>query len=178
MEWQKQGFPASGRGRDGPGRTVIRDGGEGEERVIIDGIVEQGKHLGRRLGFPTANIRPDRIAGEWPENGVYVAALWLEGEARAYLCMLNQGLHPTAPEGKPTVEAHVLDFGGDIYGRAVRVEYLHFLRPEHRFADLEALTAQLNQDRVSAHQWLAAAQAGLADSPEARRARAIRWRRA
>ena len=143
--------------------------------MVIDGIVEQGKHLGRRLGFPTANVRPERVTGEWPANGVYVAALWLSGEDRAWLCMLNQGLHPTAPEGKPTIEAHVLNFAGDIYGRAVRVEYLRFLRPEQRFADLDGLIAQLNQDRVAVHQWQAAALAGLDASPEARRAREILW---
>ena len=145
--------------------------------MMIDGIVEQGKHLGRRLGFPTANIRPEGVSGPWPENGVYVAALWLAGEKEAHLCMLNQGLHPTAPEGKPTIEAHVLDFDGDLYGRAVRVEYLCFLRPEHRFSGLEALVAQLNRDRLAVHQWLAAARAGLEDSPGARRARSIRWAR-
>ena len=143
--------------------------------MIIEGIVEQGKHLGRRLGFPTANIRPDRVEGDWPPNGVYVAALWLAGEDRAWLCMLNQGLHPTAPEGKPTVEAHVLNFAGDIYGSAVRVEYLRFLRPEHHFPDLDSLIAQLNQDRVAVHQWLAAARAGADTTPEARRARALQW---
>lgn len=143
--------------------------------MIVEGIVEQGKHLGRRLGFPTANVRPERVTGAWPANGVYVAALWLAGEEHAWLCMLNQGVHPTAPEGKPTIEAHVLNFHGDIYGREVRVEYLRFLRPEHRFPDLAELIAQLDRDREAVHQWLAVARAGADLSPEARRAREIRW---
>ena len=143
--------------------------------MVIDGIVEQGKHLGRRLGFPTANVRPERVTGEWPANGVYVAALWLSGEDRAWLCMLNQGLHPTAPEGKPTIEAHLLDYRGDLYGRPVHVEYLRFLRPERRFDTLDALIDQLARDRQAASNWLDAALAGRDDSPEALRARAIAW---
>ena len=145
--------------------------------MIINGIVEPGKHLGRRLGFPTANICPRRIHGKRPKNGVYAAALWLEGTDVAYLCMLNQGDHPTAPEGAPTIEAHVLDYDGDLYGRKVRVEYLVFLRPEHRYDSLDSLSEQLNHDREQVHQWLALALAGADTSPAAVRARNIRWAR-
>ena len=67
--------------------------------MMIDGIVEQGKHLGRRLGYPTANIAPRRTEGAWPPNGVYAAAVWIGGDGRAWPGMLNQGVHPTAPEG-------------------------------------------------------------------------------
>lgn len=143
--------------------------------MIIEGIVEQGKHLGRRLGFPTANVRPDAVTGDWPENGVYVAAMWVAGEERAHPCMLDQGVHPTAPEGKPTVEAHALDFVGNLYGKQVRVEYLRFLRPERRFPGLEELAAQLDRDREAANGWLAGALSGAEDTPQACRARAIRW---
>lgn len=112
---------------------------------VLEGAVEHGKALGRKLGFPTANINPE---GEVPfENGVYAAALWLAGEPRPRPCMINQGTHPTAPGGKPTIEAHLLDFAGDLYGMHVRFQYLFFLRPEQRFPDLEALAAQLRQDR-------------------------------
>ena len=122
--------------------------------MIVDGIVEQGKRLGRSIGFPTANVRPDRIQGETPENGVYVAALWLEGDDLAMPCMLNQGVHPTVPEGKPTIEANILGFDGDLYGRRVRVKYLHFLRPERRFESVHALRAQLEGDRERTRQWI------------------------
>ena len=88
----------------------------GVDAMIIEGIVEQGKHLGRRLGFPTANLSPRRTEGAWPPNGVYACAAWIDGERGARPCMLNQGVHPTAPEGKPTVEAHILDYDGDAYG--------------------------------------------------------------
>ena len=144
--------------------------------MIIDGIVEQGKHLGRRLGYPTANIAPRRVEGDWPQNGVYAAAVWIGGEARAWPGMLNQGVHPTAPEGKPTVEAHIMGFDGDIYGRPVRVEYLRFLRPERRFDRLEGLVAQLARDRAGVLDWLARARAGEGMDAPSERVRGIKWK--
>lgn len=143
--------------------------------LIIDGIVEQGKHLGRRLGFPTANIAPTAVAGEWPRDGVYAAALWIGGDRLARPGMLNQGAHPTAPEGKPTVEVHLPGFEGDIYGKGVRVEYLRFLRPERRFDGLETLAEQLARDRDETLGWIAAARRGEDASEAACRVREIDW---
>lgn len=143
--------------------------------MIIEGYVEQGKRLGRTLGFPTANVHPQAIRGEWPANGVYIAALWCADDERARLGMLNQGVHPTVPEGKPTVEIHLPGFSGDLYGCAVRVEYLRFLRPERRFDGLEALTDQLRRDRGAVIAWLADALSGADNSAAAVRARAIDW---
>ena len=120
--------------------------------MTFDGRVERGKQLGRQLGFPTANIRPDG-APELPQNGVYAASVRLEGEAVPRACMLNQGVHPTVPEGKPTIEAHLLDYDGDLYGRRVRVTYLRFLRPERRFDGLDALREQLNRDLAETRRW-------------------------
>ena len=146
--------------------------------MIIEGIVEQGKHLGRELGYPTANIAPVRIEGDWPENGVYAAALWIGGDALARPGMLNQGVHPTVPEGKPTVEIHLPGLHRELYGEEVRVEYLHFLRPERRFDGLEALRAQLARDLASVLEWRRAAREAEAPDPEQRRAREIRWKEA
>lgn len=142
--------------------------------TIVCGRVEAGKHLGRQLGFPTANLRADESTA-LPENGVYAAAFWVEGEDRARMCMLNQGTHPTAPEGKPTIEAHLLDYDGDLYGRRARVEYLRFLRPERRFESLEALSEQLSRDRAATREWIGAARAGAMDDDGAVRVREIRW---
>ena len=121
--------------------------------VCIEGVVEHGKHLGRTIGFPTANVRPDD-PDILPGDGVYAAALWLEGDEKAYPCMLNQGSHPTAPEGDPTIEVHILNFDGDIYGCRVRVEYLCFLRHEESFENLDALKAQLTTDREFTGKWI------------------------
>ena len=143
--------------------------------MIVTGIVERGKQLGRRLGFPTANIRPDWTDGPLPENGVYAAAFWVEEEPLARPCMLNQGVHPTVPEGRPTIEAHLLDYDGALYGRRVRVEYLHFMRPERRFEDVGALAEQLRRDRRCVRDWIAAARAPGCRDPFARRVQEIRW---
>ena len=143
--------------------------------MVIEGVVARGKRLGRVLGFPTANVRAERVLGEWLPNGVYVAAMWVQPEVRARLGMLNQGVHPTAPEGPPTVEVNLLDFDRDLYGRSVRVEYLCFLRPETRFDDLDALKAQLARDREQVRQWRQAALTANAPDAAQRRARQIDW---
>ena len=115
----------------------------------ISGIIVHGKQLGRTIGFPTANLQPDDPAAVTAANGVYVARITVEGYPASMPCMLNQGSHPTAPEGAPTIEAHILDFGDDIYDRRAEVEYLHFLRPERKFPSLEALKDQLKSDLES-----------------------------
>lgn len=112
----------------------------------ISGIIVHGKQLGRTIGFPTANLQPDAPAAVTADNGVYVARIAIEGYPEPLKCMLNQGSHPTAPEGAPTIEAHILDFGDDIYGRRAEVEYLVFLRPERKFPSLDALKEQLKAD--------------------------------
>ena len=143
--------------------------------MVIEGWVEHGKRLGHALGFPTLNVHPERVDGAWPANGVYAAAVWIGDSRSAHAAMLNQGVHPTAPEGKPTIEAHLLDFDGELYGSAVRVEYLTYLRPERRFDGLDALRAQLFRDRDGVRAWLAAALAADDPTPEQRAARRIRW---
>ncbi len=111
--------------------------------MIITGQVVQGKHLGRTIGYPTANIQSDSpFTGE---RGVYAGLFrFYEGE---FPCMVNIGSHPTAPEGKPTIEAHLLDYNGDLYDLHVEIELMRFLRPERKFESLDALKEQLNRDR-------------------------------
>ncbi len=111
----------------------------------LTGTVAGGKRIGRRLGFPTANVEPDRPCA-LPENGVYVARISIPGEERPLLCVVSQGMHPTLPEGKATIEAFILDFDRDIYGQAVELEYLRYLRPEFKFETLDALVAQMKRD--------------------------------
>lgn len=118
----------------------------------VSGKVTQGKQLGTRLGFPTANLHYDMRPGLWPGDGVYAGAALVRGSM--YLCVLNQGRHPTAPGGAPTVEAHLLDYdGGPLYGEEITLEYLHYLRPETTFPSLEALRDQLNRDKQNARSW-------------------------
>ena len=112
----------------------------------ITGTIVRGKQLGRTIGFPTANLQPDRPGDVTADNGVYTATILIEGYPAPLACMLNQGSHPTVPEGAPTIEAHILDFDADIYGRRAEIEYLRFLRPEKKFPSLDALREQLKAD--------------------------------
>ena len=115
-----------------------------EHHQIIEGIVVKGKQLGRTIGFPTANIHPDRWEGEGP-NGVYAA--WCTVDGARHPGMLNIGLHPTVPEGAPTVEINLFGFHDDIYGMRATVETVAYLRGEVRFNSVDELRAQLERDR-------------------------------
>ena len=113
----------------------------------IEGIVVHGRRLGHALGFPTANIAPERIAGDGPD-GVYAAWFSLEGELKKLPCMLNIGAHPTLPGGGRSFEAHIFGFDGELYGRRATVETVEYLRGERRFPGPEALREQLEADRL------------------------------
>ena len=114
----------------------------------ISGCVIQGKRLGSRLGFPTANLLYDPSVRAWPREGVYVGVASVEGESRSYVAILNQGRHPTAPGGVPTVEAHLLGYPArPLYGRKLHLRYLAYLRPETTFPSLDALRQQLRSAR-------------------------------
>ena len=123
------------------------------------GVITRGKRLGTALGFPTANIVYEPFArtgstnpAPVPPDGVYIGIAVLGG--RRYVCILNQGHHPTAPEGAPTVEAHLLDYaGGDLYGERITLIYQRFLRKEIKFDSLADLRAQLETDKAAAREW-------------------------
>ena len=115
-----------------------------EHHQIIEGIVVKGKQLGRTIGFPTANIRPESWEGHGP-NGVYAA--WCSVDGARHPGMLNIGLHPTVPEGAPTVEINLFGFHDDIYGMRATVETVAYLRGEVRFHSVDELRAQLERDR-------------------------------
>ncbi len=114
----------------------------------IEGPVVPGNQIGRTIGFPTANILPGEML-LLPANGVYAARTYVEG--RVYPGILNVGIRPTiAGSVGISVETHLFDFSEDIYGKRIRTEVLHFLRREQKFSGLEALRAQLEQDRAHA----------------------------
>lgn len=111
--------------------------------MIIEGKVVKGKQLGRTIGFPTANIEVVYQQGSGPD-GVYAAFIEIDGQRR--FSMVNIGNHPTLPGGGKTVEAHILGFSGDIYGRSVALETVEYLRPEKKFGSVEELKQQLRRD--------------------------------
>ncbi len=113
----------------------------------ITGTVAQGKHKGRTLGFPTANIAPWKRKA-LPKYGVYTCLLETEGDT--YPAVANVGIQPTIPSGNVTVEAHILGSGPELYGRKVRLTPLKMLREEKKFDSPEALKTQIEKDRNEA----------------------------
>ena len=111
---------------------------------LIAGEVTNGNHIGRKLGFPTINILPDRDK-LLPPNGVYFSVVNIEG--RSYRAITNVGYKPTVADEKVMgVESYLYDFDKDVYGQTAEV-YLHsFHRPERKFESVEALRRQLEAD--------------------------------
>lgn len=118
----------------------------------LEGPVVRGQERGRLLGFPTANIAvgADRAL---PAFGVYVTRAWVDG--KAYPAVTNIGRRPTFDNGAPTVETHILDFEGDLYGREICIELLSRIRGEQRFSGPEELRAQIQRDVEAARRKLA-----------------------
>lgn len=112
----------------------------------ITGSVAHGFQEGRRIGFPTANIVPESAEKLVPGNGVYATRVSVEG-GEWMPAMLNIGTNPTFQRQQTTIEAHIIGFEGDIYGRKVRVEFGMKLRDEQRFESVEALQKQLETDK-------------------------------
>lgn len=121
----------------------------------IDGTVVAGKRLGRTIGFPTANLQPTDNRVLIPKRGVYVADVLIDDETTLRRAMLNIGHRPTVDaDGAPdTIEVHVLNYNGDLYGHVMRVYFLHRLRSEQAFDSLDSLRDQLTIDRQAAAEW-------------------------
>ncbi|HEX2659954.1 MAG TPA: bifunctional riboflavin kinase/FAD synthetase [Polyangia bacterium] len=122
----------------------------------ITGEVVRGAGRGRGLGFPTANVRPD--AELLPKPGIYACrAVILDGvQPETKLAALSIGTNPTFVEnGRLTVEAHLLDFGGDLYGKRLRLEIAGRLRDEMRYDGVDALVAQIHADIARTRELLA-----------------------
>jgi riboflavin kinase/FMN adenylyltransferase len=109
----------------------------------VRGPVVKGDQRGRTIGFPTANLALwDELL--LPDNGVYATYAHVHG--RRYAAATNVGVRPTVNGASLTIEAHLLDFDEDIYGEEVRLEFVRRIRPEMKFAGLEALKGQILAD--------------------------------
>lgn len=108
------------------------------------GVVLRGDQVGRTLGFPTANLDAQGLVT--PPGGVYSAWAWIGG--RKYPAVLNHGFRPTLARTRPhrQIEAHLLDFSGDIYDQEMEIEFLAKLRDEIHFAGLDPLKSQIAAD--------------------------------
>ena len=119
--------------------------------------VVHGHELGRRLGFPTANLQPTDPEMMVPARGAYAAWIQIDKDPAMRLAMVNIGTRPTVDDsGHQTIEAHILDFGGDIYGADVSVYFMRCIRKEQRFGSEAELKHQLTLDRKAVRQVLTA----------------------
>lgn len=118
----------------------------------ITGQVQSGRRIGNKLGFPTANIHPEEYL-VLPSFGVYVTKTLLDG--RMYNSITNIGINPTFENiRKPVVETHILDFDNDLYGKDIEVYFLHRLRGEMKFNNVDELASQIGEDIVKAREIL------------------------
>lgn len=141
-------------------RALLTSGEVAEASALLgytyfaEGVVTPGKQLGRRIGFPTLNVAWSPECR--PALGVYAVRIRRAGEARGQPAVANYGLRPTVENAsEPRLEVHVLGDCAIDAGDEVMVEWEKFLRAEQRFADVDALRAQIARDRAAAAQFFA-----------------------
>lgn len=123
-------------------------------RYELLGRVARGMQIGRRIGFPTANIVPADENKVIPANGVYAVTVSIDGERQQRCGILNIGHRPTFGGGDLSIEVHVFDFEDDIYDSTMTVTFAARLRPERAFASADDLARQIRLDKAAALQLL------------------------
>jgi riboflavin kinase/FMN adenylyltransferase len=114
----------------------------------LTGTVIEGRRLGRTIGYPTANIRPDSDHKLIPSNGVYAVEVRVDG--LKYFGMLSIGSNPTVnanPDFR-SIEVHILNYENNIYGNKISLVFVKRLRSEKKFDNLKQLTEQMNNDKI------------------------------
>ena len=126
----------------------------GHPHTLAD-TVHSGYHLGRKLGTPTINMFfPHGVVV--PRHGVYASKVFLES-GENYIAVTNVGVRPTVSQDeRVSVESHLLDYSGNLYGRQARVEFYAFLREEIKFESFEALSRQIHRDAEAAKAYFTA----------------------
>lgn len=138
-------------------RQAIRDGNlVSAEQMLgrpftVTGNVVEGKKLGRTIGFPTANLRT--VDAQLPPSGVWVVRARLPDGSHVG-GVANIGVCPTVGGTTRSLEVHLLDFQGDLYGKNLEIQFLNYLRPEARFPSIEALRVQIQLDTNTAREIL------------------------
>ena len=131
-------------------RAALAEGGTAEAAILLGhphrvrGIVTHGAARGRGMGFPTANL--DGIDTLIPADGVYAGLSYLDGQGPSVPTACHVGPNVTFGEKVRKVEAHLIDFDGDLYGRAVELDFLERIRPSRKFAGFEDLMGQIQSD--------------------------------
>ena len=109
--------------------------------MIIKGEVIHGAQLGRKMGFPTANIDARNIK---VDNGVYYSRVTID--SKTYNAMSNIGIRPSVDGNTRLLETHLFNFAGDLYGQEIEVELIRKIRNERRFDSIDQLKGQLEKD--------------------------------
>ena len=120
----------------------------------IAGIVQGGDKRGRQLGYPTANL----VLGDYqrPRYGIYAVRVTLD-DGSEHPGVANLGVRPTFDPPQELLETHLLDYSGDLYGRAIEVALHAFIRPEQKFENIDGLVAEMRRDESAARKLLALA---------------------
>lgn len=113
----------------------------------LTGRVVTGEHIGTGLGYPTANVLPDHAEKLIPADGVYAVWASIDGGAPMQ-AMMNIGKRPTFNGKQRTLEVHILDFKGDLYGKHIAISFVKLVRLEQHFSSVDALTCQIEKDEV------------------------------
>ena len=113
---------------------------------FVFGKVVNGRHVGREIGFPTANVELSDKCKLLPADGVY--AMRVEWDGRSYAAMGNLGSQPTYGLNDRVLEIHIIDFDGDIYNETIKVDFLKKIRDIQQFGNTEELVAQLYTDKA------------------------------
>ncbi|MFO8067877.1 MAG: riboflavin kinase [Bacteroidales bacterium] len=133
-------------------KNILQINGDAKEAAkllgyyyFIHGRVVSGNKLGRKLGFPTANTEPENKNKLIPAKGVYAALINISNNW--YKAMLNIGVRPTLNLEKLTIEAHLIDYRGDLYDQDLSIHFISRIRDEMKFANTDELSKQLETDK-------------------------------
>lgn len=119
---------------------------------FLTGIIVKGKQLGRTIGFSTANLKIEEDYKLIPQNGVYVVKSFIN--EKEVFGMMNIGTNPTVGGQTQTIETNFLDFSDNLYDKKLKIELLHRIRSEEKFASLEALKEQISKDKIATQEYI------------------------
>ncbi len=121
----------------------------------LTGFVVHGNHIGATIGFPTANVDYSDFHKVVPQDGVYAGVVEIGGsENCVYGAVINIGYNPTIGNSNKTIEAHILDYSGNIYGHKITLTFLHYIRSEMKFVSRDLLQEQIASDITFAGNYL------------------------
>lgn len=139
-------------------RNLLQDGNvETASRFLgrhyaVSGSVIKGSHIGKKIGFPTANLRPEGDRKLIPRDGVY--SVFVRFNGKTGLGTTNIGFCPTVEKVEKSIEVHIHDYQGDLYGHRITIDFVRRLRDEKKFDSIEALVEQMKQDKHMTEQLL------------------------